>query len=89
MDGRRFVRLPISPELLGEILDLPTDVQIVGVLPSDRPSPSEPINLWLQGDRFPEVLEGADPPRVMPTYTRHQQTVAKLDEETLRVEDRS
>ncbi len=81
---RNYARLPISPEFLHEILDLPADVQIIGVKPTaELPAPWSPIELWIEGDRFPEVTGGAIPPRVTPTLTAHTQRVATMDHETL------
>ena len=49
---RNYARLPISHEFLHEILDLPADVQIIGVKPAaELPAPWDPIELWLEGDR--------------------------------------
>ena len=47
MSGR-YARLPISPEFLHEILDLPADVRIIGVQPSDCTAPWDPIELRLE-----------------------------------------
>ena len=82
--SRRYARLPISPEFLHELLDLPVDVTIIGVKPAaELPAPWDPIELWVEGDRFPEVKEGATPPRVTPTLTAHTQRVATMNHETL------
>lgn len=79
----RYARLPISPEFLHEILDLPADVKIIGVQPGDSSAPWDPIELRLEGERFPEVDEGAIPPRVTPTLTAHTQRVATMEHQTL------
>ncbi|KKK74564.1 hypothetical protein LCGC14_2882510 [marine sediment metagenome] len=87
---RNYARLPISPEFLHEILDLPADVQIIGVKPAaELPAPWDTIELWLEGDRFPEINEGATPPRVNPTLTAHTQRVATMNHDTLVVKEKS
>ena len=86
--SKRYARLPISPEYLHEILDLPADVKIVGVQPpSHCPAPWDPIELRLEGERFPEVEEGVTPPLVNPTMTAHTQRVATMEHETLVVKE--
>ncbi len=88
ISGGRYVRLPISPEFLHEILDLPADVRIIGVKPAaELPAPWDPIELWLEGDRFPEVGKGVIPPRVKPTLTAHIQRVATMNHDTLVVKE--
>ena len=68
MMSGRYARLPISPEYLHEILDLPADVTIVGMtIDGIAPDPWQPIVLYLEGDRFPKVRERAIPPIVTPT----------------------
>ncbi len=87
---RNHARLPISRELLHELLDLPADVQIIGVKPAaELPAPWDPIELWIEGDRFPEVDEGVIPPTVTPTLTAHTQRVATMDHETLVVKEKT
>lgn len=85
--SKRYARLPISPEYLHEILDLPAGVKIIGVQPSDCTAPWDPIELRLEGERFPEVAEGVTPPLVHPTMTAHTQRVATMDHETLVVKE--
>ncbi len=87
--ARNYARLLISPELLHEILDLPADVRIVGVKPTaELPAPWDPIGLWIEGDRFPEVTEGSLPPEVRPTLTAYTQRIAKMNHETLMVKEK-
>ena len=88
--SKRYARLPISPEYLHEILDLPADVKIIAAKPVTEPTAPTflgTIELWLEGDRFPEVSEGASPPEVNPTLTAHTQRVATMDHETLVVKE--
>ena len=94
MNDRRYasnrqVRLPITTELLHAILDLPADVRIIGT----AWSPNEPryveteIELWLEGDRFPEG-GGDHPPVVTPTLTvDKQRDGVRMNHETLVVKE--
>lgn len=87
--SKHYARLPISPEYLHEILDLPADVKIIGVQRSSHcAAPWDPIELRLEGERFPEVAEGATAPLVNPTMTAHTQRVATMDHETLVVKEK-
>ena len=87
--ARNYARLLICPEFLHEILDLPVDVQIIGVKPvAELPAPWDPIELWLEGDRFPEVIGGSLPPKVRPTLRAYTQRVAKMNHETLMVKEK-
>ena len=85
-DLKRYVRIHIDHAFMEDLLNFPPDVRIIGAHPS---APWEPIELWLEGERFPELREGAAPPLIRPCYQTVVQKVAKLDVESLQVKDAS
>ena len=70
--------MKITPELLHSLLRLPHDIRVVGARSDDR-APWEPIDVWIESDRYPELDDGATPPVITPIYTTMRQTIVVVD----------
>ena len=64
------VRMWIDHDLLEQMLDLPYGATIVDVQML-RNTFVTPIELIIEGDGLPDVIEGGTIPLVMPTYRAH------------------
>ncbi|MFI5426063.1 hypothetical protein [Aeromicrobium sp. UC242_57] len=71
---RRHVKTHVSLRLLSALLDVPEDVRVVRLIPSQDP---DGIELVLESDRFEPVNENAESP-----YVHGLQTVVATDDDT-------